>query len=484
MKNKYTAMYKAVAIMGLLFSGSVYAADHCKSMPTNGKIYTIVNEGSDLVLDVARKSKEDGADVVQWSANKGTNQQWKVTDAGNGSWSIRPVHSDKTLDVYNWSSAEKSPIKQWTHYGNDNQQWKLNATENGGIKVVSTYSNLPIGFENTNKGATLLQLADSSSANQRWYFDPVDGNCESSNNNNQTCNLSSQFSWVSTDPLITPHNPDWASIKDPTIVKYNNQYHVFATVFSKTKGYGGIYMNFNDWSQANSAQQFDMSTTPAGSTVAPQVFYFEPHKKWYLIYQWGAKYSTNSDISKPSEWSAPKTLLNNGLGNGIDYWVICDDNFCSLFFSGDDGKLYRSKVSIDNFPNFSGYEVVMSDPVAGHLFEASNVYKVDGTNKYLLLVEAYGPRYFRSWTSTSLDGPWTPLADTQSNPFAGAANVTFSGTKWTDDISHGEMIRSGYNQKMTINACDMEYLYQGVDPHSGVSDYNELPYKLGLIKAK
>jgi len=300
-----------------------------------------------------------------------------------------------------------------------------------------------------------------------------------------TCDLPSKFSWTSTDPLITPHNPNWLSIKDPTIVKYNDKYHVFASIVDSTKnGYGGVYMNFSDWSQANSAQQIDMSTTQAGSTVAPQVFYFEPQNKWYLIYQWGAKYSTNSDISNPNGWSAPKPLLSNGLSNGIDYWVICDDNYCHLFFSGDDGNLYRSKVSIGNFPNFSGYEVVMRDSQVGRLFEASNVYKVDGTNKYLLLVEAYGPRYFRSWTSTSLDGPWTPLADTQSNPFAGAANVSFSGAKWTNDISHGEMIRSGYNQKMTINACNMEYLYQGVDPNSGVSDYNSLPWKLGLIKAK
>ncbi|AJQ95007.1 non-reducing end alpha-L-arabinofuranosidase family hydrolase [Gynuella sunshinyii] len=304
-------------------------------------------------------------------------------------------------------------------------------------------------------------------------------------NNDQTCDLPSSFSWTSTDPLITPHNSNWVSIKDPTIVKYSNQYHVFATVYDTAKNaWGGVYTSFDDWSKADSAQQVDMSATQAGSTVAPQVFYFEPHNKWYLIYQWGAKYSTNSDISNPSGWSAPKSLLSGGPSNGIDYWVICDDNYCYLFFSGDDGNLYRSKVSIGNFPNFSSYEIVMSDPSVGKLFEASNVYKVDGTNKYLLLVEAYGPRYFRSWTSTSLDGPWTPLADTQSNPFAGAANVTFSGQKWSDDISHGEMIRSGYNQKMTINACNMEYLYQGVDPQSGVSDYNKLPYKLGLIKAK
>ncbi len=180
--RKYTAIYKSVAIIGLLFSNLSYAADHCRNMPVSGKIYTIVNEGSGLVLDVAGKDKKNGADVVQWSSNKGTNQQWKLTDLGNGAWSIRPVHSDKSLDVYGWTSEEKKPIKQWEYYGNDNQQWKLNATANGGIKIVSSYSKLPVGFENTNKSSKLLQLSDSSSANQRWYFDPIDGKCENSAN--------------------------------------------------------------------------------------------------------------------------------------------------------------------------------------------------------------------------------------------------------------------------------------------------------------
>jgi GH35 family endo-1,4-beta-xylanase len=312
---------------------------------------------------------------------------------------------------------------------------------------------------------------------------PKGGDSSDGGDTPATCDLPSTFSWTSTQPLIKPQNPNWVSVKDPTVVRYNGLYHVFATVYDKAKkNWGGIYMNFSDWSQAGNAKQVDMSTTPAGNTVAPQVFYFAPHNKWYLIYQWGAKYSTNSDISNPYGWSAPTSLLSNGLKNGIDYWVICDDDYCSLFFSGDDGKLYRSKVAIANFPNFSGYEVVMSDTTP-RLFEAANVYKVDGTNKYLLLVEAYAPRYFRSWTSTSLDGPWTALADTKTNPFAGAANVSFDGKRWTDDISHGEMIRSGFDQKLTINACDMQYLYQGQDPNSGVTEYIEFPYQLGIIKA-
>lgn len=298
------------------------------------------------------------------------------------------------------------------------------------------------------------------------------------------CDLPSTFSWVSTQALIAPKSPNFVSIKDPTIVRYNDLYHVFATVYDTSrKAWSAVYMNFGDFSQASSAVQVPLANKPMGDTVAPQVFYFRPHNKWYLISQWGAKYSTNTDIANPDGWSAPKSLLSGGPGNGIDYWVICDSANCHLFFSGDDGKLYHSKTAIGNFPNFSGYEVVMSDPVVGNLFEASNVYKVEGTNKYLLLVEAYGPRYFRSWTSTSLDGPWTALADKQSAPFAGAANVSFDGAKWTNDISHGEMIRAGYDETLTINACNMQFLYQGVDP-SSKADYEQLPYRLGVIRAR
>ncbi|WP_328814522.1 non-reducing end alpha-L-arabinofuranosidase family hydrolase [Nonomuraea cypriaca] len=43
--------------------------------------------------------------------------------------------------------------------------------------------------------------------------------------------------------------------------------------------------------------------------AAPQVFYFAPQKKWYLVYQTGLpSYSTTKDPSKPETWSAPRNF--------------------------------------------------------------------------------------------------------------------------------------------------------------------------------
>ena len=215
-----------------------------------------------------------------------------------------------------------------------------------------------------------------------------------------TCELPASFRWTSSQPLITPKPPagrEFASIKDPSIVFYEGKYHVFATVYETTAGAAGwksVYLNFTDFAQATAAAQTYMTSLTTGSTVAPQVFYFAPQNRWYLIYQWGARYSTNDDIGNPNGWSAAQPLLAAEPTNALDFWVICDDANCHLFFSRDDGVLYKSKTALENFPNFSGYEVVMSEPSPGLLFEASNVYKVEGTSKYLLLVEAYGPRYF------------------------------------------------------------------------------------------
>ena len=82
-------------------------------------------------------------------------------------------------------------------------------------------------------------------------------------------------------------------------------------------------------------------------------------------------------------------------------------------------------------------------------------YHLKGKDAYLTVVEAFGPtgnRFFRSFVSPTLDGVWTPLAADWTNPFAGKTNVTFAdGAAWTNDISHGELVRDGYDQRLEID---------------------------------
>ena len=53
---------------------------------------------------------------------------------------------------------------------------------------------------------------------------------------------------------------------------------------------------------------------------------------------------------------------------------------------------------------------------------------------------------------------------------------------WTGDISHGELIRDGYDETMTVDPNNFQLLFQGRDPASDGMEYFKLPYKLGLLK--
>ncbi|WP_438021541.1 non-reducing end alpha-L-arabinofuranosidase family hydrolase [Sorangium sp. So ce315] len=109
-----------------------------------------------------------------------------------------------------------------------------------------------------------------------------------------------------------------------------------------------------------------------------------------------------------------------------------------------------------------------------------------GMDKHLTLIEGIGPtgaRSYRSFTVDRLDGAWTPLADTWSAPFAGQNNVTYAPgvADWSDDISHGELVREGNDETATIDTCNLQFLYQGRNPSSG-GECSQLPYRLGLLR--
>ncbi len=295
--------------------------------------------------------------------------------------------------------------------------------------------------------------------------------------------------WLIEPPALLPGPPgsfDEVAVKDPSIVFAEGAWHLFYTARSRDEySTGYVSAPTLDGLQSATRYKLDLVTGQHRYACAPQVLYFEPQGRWYLIFQtreanYQPAFSTTKTISDPTSWSAPAHLIKKDTSaKWIDFWVICDELKAYLFYTQAHNSVMVRSTNLNDFPHGWG----PSHEVLTDIHEAVHLYKVQGRDQYHMIYELKDglTRSFGLAAAETLTGPWTKVTDR----YATGNQLQFAGdtTLWTDMVSHGEIIRTGYNQKLEYDPNNCRWLIQGtLEKNLKGLRYEAFPWKLGIIK--
>ncbi|WP_449353509.1 RICIN domain-containing protein [Streptomyces shaanxiensis] len=131
--------------------------------------YTIKNVNSGQLADVYQASTADGASVVQWPANSGTNQQWNIVQVSGQLYKIVSRSSGKVLDINGATHYRGTDLQQYTYNGGNNQLWYFEPTSGGYvIRNFETRQVLEVSAGSTANGAAIDQWMALNQSNQAW----------------------------------------------------------------------------------------------------------------------------------------------------------------------------------------------------------------------------------------------------------------------------------------------------------------------------
>ncbi|WP_428240332.1 RICIN domain-containing protein [Gynuella sp.] len=130
---------------------------------------TLISRNSGKCADVVNQSWQDGADIIQWTCNGGTNQEWAIQPTGDGYHRLIAWHSGKCLTVEGNESGTQAQQQACTDDG-AGQTWQLRDTGDGYVEIVSRDSGkcLDVNGQSTENSARLQQWGCWGGSNQQW----------------------------------------------------------------------------------------------------------------------------------------------------------------------------------------------------------------------------------------------------------------------------------------------------------------------------
>lgn len=170
-------MTQQVSSKVLKFTSAVTAFEDSADdiFPNNDRYYKIVNENSDMALNVAGGSSANSAVIEQYGYDDWDSQKWQFVEVENGYYKIVNKNSGLVLDIYGLSTTSGAQCIQYTYSGGWNQMWSLQETTDGYYKIVNRNSGMVLSISNssTAEGGLCVQSSDSNADNQKWMIQVV-----------------------------------------------------------------------------------------------------------------------------------------------------------------------------------------------------------------------------------------------------------------------------------------------------------------------
>ncbi|QMW13672.1 RICIN domain-containing protein [Pseudoalteromonas sp. MT33b] len=179
-KSKKTSLLQwGFALLGALSCYSVQAED-CNAMPESGQLYSVINRGSGLALDINTTDSGAAPNVITYDYWGGNNQKFQFIKESDGYWIIRSKYNNKVLDVLDSSQSNGANVIVYDDWQGANQRWQLKASSSGGFNITNKLTNKSLTVAGSSNAANVYQNDDAGVSSQRWFINPVDATCGSS----------------------------------------------------------------------------------------------------------------------------------------------------------------------------------------------------------------------------------------------------------------------------------------------------------------
>lgn len=135
--------------------------------PTANATYTIVNHKTGWVVDVDGQSTAAGAAVIQWPANGGLNQEWRLGAGAGGGFVLQNANSNLVLGVAASGADQETPS------GASAQTWTFGAAPAGYYTITSGGGGVLTSPSSTQGDTLTVAAAVAGDDSQEWSLAPV-----------------------------------------------------------------------------------------------------------------------------------------------------------------------------------------------------------------------------------------------------------------------------------------------------------------------